>query len=235
MYKNLISDYKKSLKVLSESEKDDEGIIFKKWNKWSEFGMYMDPQEKIKESVENLCEKHSMQKETLDEIKNAFKISVSHFLNEYGVDYSHEWLTMGPSFCKYFSNLEPKKTIEVEKELAMMPHTDYQWYEFDSDTNKYAVTCTIYLNDDYSGGELIFTTSKNGEPISYKPKAGDVVVFPSGNPDLFSENGLYYHAVGKINDNEKYFIRYFYLLPGKPSEDYIKYKNIYGEDLWNAE
>ena len=52
---------------------------------------------------------------------------------------------------------------------------------------------------------------------------------------MFSENNLYYHAVGKISNNEKYFIRYFYSLPGKPSEDYIKYKNIYGEDLWNAE
>ena len=34
----------------------------------------------------------------------------------------------------------------------------------------------LYLNDDYQGGELIFPRQK----IEYKPKAGDLVMFPSG-------------------------------------------------------
>lgn len=50
----------------------------------------------------------------------------------------------------------------------------------------------VYLNDDYEGGELVFPEYG----LEIKPKAGDVVTFPT--------NAMYIHAVNKINSGTRY-------------------------------
>lgn len=65
------------------------------------------------------------------------------------------------------------------------PHQDYSLDQ--PDTPNFTVTLNAYLTDDYEGGEIVFlsdnyaTNSGDGEDIrlTYKPKAGDIVVFPS--------------------------------------------------------
>ena len=64
------------------------------------------------------------------------------------------------------------------------------------------VSLVAYLNDDYEGGELNF--GKLG--ISFKPKAGDLYIFPSTY--LFSHrampvsSGLKYSVVTMLDYNE---------------------------------
>jgi molybdopterin converting factor small subunit len=77
----------------------------------------------------------------------------------------------------------------------------------------------MYLNDDYEGGEIEFRlfdglyhemktedsnfidlkNNKTIEGFNYKPKAGDIVIFPSDIP--------YYHGIKKIVKGNKLLIR----------------------------
>lgn len=67
-------------------------------------------------------------------------------------------------------------------------HADSEGYEQDS--RRWYRSCDrdvsllIYLNDDYQGGELLF----NRLNYTYKPRTGDLVLFPSGN--LFLHQSL---------------------------------------------
>lgn len=58
-----------------------------------------------------------------------------------------------------------------------------------------AVSIVVYLNDDYEGGELYFPRLDN---LTYKPKAGDIAVFPS--------NYIYEHASLPLKSGVKYCI-----------------------------
>lgn len=67
-------------------------------------------------------------------------------------------------------------------------HADAEGYE--QETQRWYRSCDrdvsllIYLNDDYEGGELLF----NRLNYTYKPQAGDLAMFPSGN--LFLHQSL---------------------------------------------
>lgn len=72
----------------------------------------------------------------------------------------------------------------------------------------YSYNCTVslvgYINDDYDGGELYFRTWG----ITYKPEAGDLVIFPSNfmyphksNPVL---SGTKYSIVTMLDYSDKY-------------------------------
>ena len=70
------------------------------------------------------------------------------------------------------------------------PHGD--WDEKDSSSKNWTITANIYLNDNYSGGEICFWkppyTTHEQNPVhnstilpetSYKPSKGDILIFPS--------------------------------------------------------
>lgn len=57
------------------------------------------------------------------------------------------------------------------------------------------VSIVAYLNDDYEGGEIYFPRLDN---LTYKPKAGDIAVFPS--------NYIYEHASLPLKSGTKYCI-----------------------------
>lgn len=207
VYKNLIKDPKGLVEILKKSENNpEESYFFKDWQDWFIFGTYvvfngkgMPP---IMEGYEP--ERYLQEKKYLDNIDDCFYLSTSHFLDFYNQKKQSDWIKMGPSFAKYFHD---NKNFEEFREYAMIFHTDYQ-DEPDYNGKDFGLTCTMYLNDDYSGGEVIF--SVGDQKITYKPEAGDVLVFPSGHPDFMSENFRYEHAVTKVTKNDKYFIRCFY-------------------------
>lgn len=65
-------------------------------------------------------------------------------------------------------------------------HQGYEFIQFSS---------VLYLNDDYAGGEICFPN----QDFVYKPKAGDIVTFPSGGTE-------YSHYVKKITDGKRYTV-----------------------------
>jgi hypothetical protein len=106
-------------------------------------------------------------------------------------------------------------------------HTDFQQEKRDAPGYKPYITCTMYLNDDYEGGEISFKILKEGggfDEVVYKPKAGDILVFPSNQP--------YYHGVQLTTKGKKYFVRSFwdYYFPG--TEEWNANQKKYGATEW---
>jgi hypothetical protein len=71
----------------------------------------------------------------------------------------------------------------------------------------------------------------------YKPSAGDVLVFPSGHPDVLSEESTYFHGVSRTWKSEekasnKYFIRSYYLIPFEGTPEWHAGQEKYGEVNW---
>jgi predicted 2-oxoglutarate/Fe(II)-dependent dioxygenase YbiX len=101
-------------------------------------------------------------------------------------------------------------------------HTDFYQRDADIPGLKAEYTITMYLNDDYDGGEIDFRIFNSGEndmrivgdrlvpidenygevpEIAYRPQAGDVIIFPSRPP--------FYHGVRRVTQGTKYFARMF--------------------------
>jgi hypothetical protein len=118
----------------------------------------------------------------------------------------------------------------VSDEMSMHYHTDYQQEKADARGYKFRVTCTMYLNDDYDGGELAFAILEDRDKpeeavkFDYKPTAGDILVFPSIAP--------FYHGVKRLRKGDRYFIRNFWLehFPGTP--EWLAGEAEHGEEAW---
>jgi hypothetical protein len=85
-------------------------------------------------------------------------------------------------------------------------HVDYQEARYNIPDDKMHVTAVFYLNDNYTGGEISFIEFNKNEEIiwdfSYKPQAGDIIVFSSKAP--------IYHGVEKLESGNKYIIRTYW-------------------------
>lgn len=110
-------------------------------------------------------------------------------------------------------------------EYAIGWHTDrLQGLEY-SPGPKPILTLTLYLNDDYEGGEVAFLKDGEEKIIIYKPKAGDVVVFPSSNP-------FQHAAMPILSQNSKYFIRHFLTWTYPGSQEWNDSADKFGIDKW---
>lgn len=83
------------------------------------------------------------------------------------------------------------KTFPLNKYYTgktMGPHVDA--YNMDESDLKFSIVA--YLNDDYEGGEISFPNQN----LTIKPKAGSLIIFPSGEP--------YYHESKEVLSGIKY-------------------------------
>jgi hypothetical protein len=145
------------------------------------------------------------------------------YLEDTGFDLDN-WMHQSPSLCVYREN------GGVSDVMSMNYHTDYQLEKAEARGFKFKLTCTMYLNDDYEGGELSFIVRQPGADNSndirfdYKPTAGDILIFPSTQP--------FYHGVKNIKLGDRWFIRNFWLehFPGTPA--WLAGESEHGEELW---
>lgn len=167
----------------------------------------------------------------VSELINAFETSTAHYLNHQGVEKEDDWHMMYPAICRYNVTTEDTALGQgVVGPLAMAHHSDYELLKEEMPGDKFVVTCTVYLNDDYEGGGVEFL--ENGNAHLYKPKAGDVCVFPSGHPDYLSEKFRYFHGVEAVKSGKKFFVRIFWMKPYQGSEEWLANQEKYGEDVW---
>lgn len=230
IYKNLFKNPKIIVDILKKTEnKEIENTIFENWSGWFHFGTQVTfpfiPDLQIDDILGDCVEKfyrdpepgEDLQQYAAKAISNAFYISTQDYIKKNNIQLP-AWEKMGIAVCKYNRD---------GKDYAMSYHTDYGQGQEDDPGYKFAITCTMYLNDDYRGGELRFLDKVTKQVVEYTPFAGDVVVFPSGNP-------VYpmYHGVGKIYEGDKYFVRLFWGWNAEGSKEWHENSEKYGKDEW---
>lgn len=148
-----------------------------------------------------------------------FGSATNDYIQRHGLK-ADSWRTSTNQLCFYNA-----KKVKYTN-LVMAFHTDFQQEKKDVPGPKHFVTANLYLNDNYEGGEIIFMIDNDeNNLVRYKPKAGDLVVFPSGE--------RYRHGVRTVDEGKKYFIRSFwhYISPGSP--EWHAEKSKYSEEEWS--
>jgi hypothetical protein len=228
--------YKKIILYKDAVENVDEIYNFYKnsedWHSWGIFGTMFDLNDSSAE-FENFPEEHEwqeyVQNTLLDYSKNSFGKDLLWAFYKSTKDYVgftdssiENWKFHRMTNCFY----ETKSGISEDK--AMPYHTDAMPEFKDEPGDKFAITCLIYLNDDYEGGDLMFRvydeTKDQYDAFSYKPKAGDIIIFPSAEP--------YFHGVSLVTSGRKMFTRSFWFFKFKGTEEWWKNFNQYGEAAW---
>lgn len=182
-------------------------------------------------------------KDITEYLEDIFYQATAYYFDKYPSKQDN-WMHGGSNILKYhgreakpdeIQNLNKSSNEKLDttkgqaggtKELTLPFHTDfYQGDEFEPGP-KAEYTITIYLNDDYEGGEIDYRiysgkdgtfSIKDGEmipndldnpnnsvtKIAYRPKKGDVIIFPSRVP--------YYHGVRRVTSGIKRFVRMFWM------------------------
>lgn len=189
---------------------------------------------------ENNDENLIKQSKTIKEIFKTYNKVINDFLQnhsrkEYFPDFIENWdiqgelwVSGGLTLLKY--DVKTKEYYENEAALThnrtMGFHTDRHHYDVDSRGGKLIITVTMYLNDDYEGGEICFFDNSTGNQYSYKPKPGDVTVFPSGDP--------YFHSVLPAYNAERYLARMFLMYRYPGSEEWLENEKNFGKEKWET-
>lgn len=246
VYKNLFKDIDKVYDILKKSEDVNNQKSLFQWDKWSDFGRYHRTPRvvadqhslelKILKNYETTNEVQVEEEKLIIEVMNNIYLANNDYIKKYNIliDPNEEilinnipvklWRWQYPNFCVY----DP--TVEYYKK-AMTYHSDYVVEPIKTPGYKFVITTLAYFNDDYGDGGLDFAVGN--KLISYKPEAGDIVVFPSGHPDYLTENGMVYlHAVEPIRNNKKYFCRSYWLKYYDGGPEWYQSENQYGKEKW---
>jgi hypothetical protein len=223
VYKNTIPRHKEYLELLKKSENEPPRYFFDTWEDWYGFGNMMNlPMNKKEDryAVDSEEDYAVLQKDFLQDVTDAYYRCTEDYIKEHGVVLPN-WVNNGISICKYTQT-------KHDGPYAMLYHTDYVGANAEAPGKKFAITCTIYINDDYDGGGLSFLREDVGHVIDYKPEAGDIVIFPSGDP--ITGNSHYFHGVHRVDNGEKYFIRCFWSYQSDGTKEWHENKQLHGDD-----
>jgi len=218
VYRNMLKDPIKAYETLRDSESTSNGEhYFKTWDPWAHFGTYTQFKDEFECRDVEKTDMFKREKELVDEVTESYNKAISHYLKQTGVELPEGARYSGQSYCKYFNEIDTLKN-----NMTMQYHTDYVQSHRDMPGEKFFITCTFYLNDNYNGGDIEFYI--NGETVNHKPQAGDIVIFPSIAP--------YYHGVKTIPDGNKFFIRNFIMHDFDGEEEWLANQKRYGAYKW---
>jgi hypothetical protein len=123
------------------------------------------------------------------------------------------WMLTTTDFVKYFDH--------YERDHILPYHIDTGAYKGEPGTLN-ILSATLYLNDDYEGGQISFVNEFFDTVVNYKPKAGDVLIFPGDRP--------FFHAALSTSGTNKYFARHFLTWNSTGSEEYRNNLEKFGEE-----
>jgi hypothetical protein len=219
VYRNVLKDVDQMYSVMNDSEKNSKGKYFlKTWDPWAHFGTYSQK----KDSKEILADtlSHEMfikEKNFVEEVEEAYNKVILDYVQRHKINLPDGWRFSGCSYSKYNANIDT-----LLNNMTMQYHTDHITSQKDMPGDKFFITCTMYINDDYEGGDIEFYVDK--KLINHKPQAGDILVFPSTEP--------YFHGVKTINTNEKFFVRNFIMTPHNGTEEWLENQRKFGAYRW---
>ena len=246
VYKNMFKDISKSYKVLLDSLVESEDRIFNPWTQWSIFGEYMSPmingfslgsKDAGLSNLETKTQTQEDQKNFGLEMMKNFHLVTEDYIKRYNINVDLDelsvddagnllpaWRWTGGTIGKYHISDETEKH-------GMRYHSDYMREQGSAPGYKFIITCTIYFNDDYEGGEVDF--AMGDKLVKYKPEAGDLLVFPSGHPDYLTENGQpYLHGVMPSYNNHKFLARMYWQKYQRGSDEWYAKEKEYGKEVW---
>jgi len=248
VYKNIFKDIAKSYKILTDSLVETEDRLFSPWTQWSIFGEYLNPiipgfsmADKYG-NIENVEAKTQVQQDQKDfaiEMMKNFHLVTADYIKKHNIDVDLDakitdddgnevplWRWTGGTIGKYHVSNEDQK-------VGMRYHSDYMREQASRPGYKFIITCTIYFNDDYEGGEIDF--AMGDKLVKYKPEAGDLLVFPSGHPDYLTEDGMpYLHGVMPSYNKNKYLSRMYWQKYQKGTDEWYAKEKEYGKEMWAA-
>lgn len=211
-------------------DREDQTLIYT-WTPWYTFGLrsiWSDPRDSRnkKEHVEGYNIIKNIIADVHDDYMNDYKEN-----GRWTYDIS-DWDIMAPENEDH-TNM-PLSTFEIlqhrlnkEEDYTIGVHTDWHDHRKDEPGPKQILTYTIYLNDEYEGGEIDFVDEETDHVIAYKPKKGDVTVFPSGKP--------YWHGARAVkSDPSKIFIRTFAIYRSPGSKEWNNGIKVNGVTQWVA-
>jgi hypothetical protein len=219
VYKNVLKDIDKMYDVMKKSDLDADGKYYLgAWDPWAQFGTYTQPKhpDTWDKEIENE-ERFKEEKWFADEAQKAYDLCLKHYVDSTGITLPEDWRFGGMSFSKYFDQVDV-----LSNKMTMQYHTDHITSEKDMPGEKFFITCTMYINDDYDGGDIEFYV--NGNLINHKPEAGDILIFPSTEP--------YYHGVKTILNGEKFFIRNFIMHTFPGTKEWLSEQLRLGAHRW---
>lgn len=233
VYKKILENVSDIFETVKHTESyTEKKHMFSPWKEWNANWSGMSTQiDGARDLVINSNDSDAvMQNKFFKNIYNVFDFVVKDFFSDYKED--KDWPTYldlsnnqrlsqaGISLLKYG---EPQDHQTLH-DLAMNYHTDTNSFDIDSPGYKLAITVTMYLNDDYEGGEISFYDEKENRVYNYKPKAGDVTVFPSSSP--------YFHGVLPFNGSFRYLLRMFITYKVDASENWNNGLKLHGSKKW---
>jgi hypothetical protein len=242
VYKNLFNNIEEVYSMLKKSENNDESNYFSNWSQWSHFGKYLAPvapnwESRLKDkNVDGNTDLQREQKKFLVSLVDNFHLATRDYAAKHNIDINDDT-------CKIYDPLHNDKTSEVwqvsemtickyDQKIGMSYHSDFIPYQRDMPGYKFAITGLAYFNDDYEGGEIDFCVNK--KMIKYKPVAGDFLVFPSGHPDILTEDGtVYLHGVMPTSIGNKYFSRMYWTKYDFGSDEWHENEQKFGTDSWS--
>jgi len=246
VYKNMFEDISKSYKILLDALSETEDRLFSPWTQWSIFGDYLNPiipnfnmSDKYGnlQNIEAITQIQQNQKNFTVEMMKNFHLVTEDYIKQFNIDVNLNetildengfsiplWRWTGGTIGKYHISTE-------ENQYRMTYHSDYKREQGHAPGYKFIITCTIYFNDDYEGGEIDFAL--DDKLVKYKPEAGDLLVFPSGHPDYLTEGGIpYLHGVMPSYRKHKFLARMYWQKYEKGSPEWYQQENKFGKERW---
>jgi hypothetical protein len=98
-------------------------------------------------------------------------------------------------FLNYYMKKHNISNLEKKHEWEILQYNEGDFFKNhidDCQAHSRTVSVIIYFNDNYEGGEIEFSSFE----VSYKPKSGDVLIFPS--------SFIYNHNIKKITSGTRY-------------------------------
>jgi hypothetical protein len=227
VYKKLLPDHEEIYRSLRESkDRNSENNFYGKWTPWFTFGLMALINEGNGDPAISNFERQCFRR-----VEQATHEAMRHYQRVNGISDPHTGeelpILTTPGPCIYSENLTDKSATDPK---AMSFHVDFVAGGFRFPGEKFMITSCTYPNDDYEGGEIEFWA--DGKSVRYKPKAGEILVFPSGNPLFPGDGRPYFHSVCATGRGEKYLFRAFgkYVDPVTP--EWEKGVEQYGEEEW---
>lgn len=246
VYKNMFEDISRSYRVLTDSLIEIDDRLFSPWTQWSIFGDYLNPiipQFSLSDkygNIQNIEARTPVQQEQKNfvaELMTNFHLVTEDYIHRFNIDVDLDakvlddngfeiplWRWTGGTIGKYHISTE-------ERQHGMAYHSDYVREQGHAPGYKFVITCTIYFNDDYSGGEIDF--AMGDKLVKYKPEAGDMLVFPSGHPDYLTENNVpYLHGVMPAYYKHKFLARMYWQKYESGTSEWYQYERQFGKEKW---